>query len=46
VPTIAHVLGSASVFDWTICGCVSLVLTTVWIFRTTARQFGWGPRDT
>lgn len=43
---LASVLASASGLDWTICGCLGVLTTSVWTFRVATRRFGWGPRDT
>jgi hypothetical protein len=34
------------VLDWAICGCVGVIMTSAFTYRTLTRRFDWGPRDT
>jgi hypothetical protein len=34
------------VLDWAICGCVGVITTFVFTYRTLTRRFDWGPCDT
>lgn len=42
----ASVFASSSGLDWTICGCVGVIMTVTCAYRTLTRRFDWGPRDT